>query len=69
MTTPNTPSPLALETKAALDQLRESHKGLAPKSEVEALHAKYTKLQTQVDAMDLAQATKLIGGNFGVSLT
>jgi HK97 family phage major capsid protein len=69
MTTPATPSPLALEMKTSLEQLREAHKGFAPKSELTELSTKYTKLQTQVDAMDLAQATKLIGGNFGFSLT
>ena len=69
MTTPATPSPLALEMKASLDQLREAHKGFAPKSELTELSTKYTKLQTQVDAMDLAQATRIISGNFGVSLT
>jgi HK97 family phage major capsid protein len=69
MPTPATPSPLALEMKATLTELREAHKGFAPKSEVDALQAKYTKLQTQVDAIDVAQATRIISGNFGVSLT
>jgi HK97 family phage major capsid protein len=61
MTTPANKGVIDPELKTALDALRAGIAAAAPASKLQAL-------QTQVDAIDLRNANKLIGGSFGVSL-
>jgi hypothetical protein len=65
MTTPATPSPLAVEMKATLAKIEAAQKGFASKTELASLQEQYQKMQTQIDAVDVAMAAKHIAGSLG----
>jgi HK97 family phage major capsid protein len=68
MSTTHTPSPMAAELKAGLAKMQEAVKGFAPRSELIELQTKFSRLQAQTDAMDIAGRDHLIAGYGGLTL-